>query len=277
MGALWLALLLLLAARGATALPPPPLPHSHGAPLFPPPSVIAARAGGNASTATPAARVIGGDPVGWAAEAGIHAKITINGNSHFICGGSLLTHRHVLTAAHCVAVEGVAPPPSSYHVRLGGADVDHGLVRAVAAIAIHPEYAIGRSSHADVAVLTLDRGVYADEAAAHHLRMVTLNPNPTKPVAGTTAIMTGWGHSTEGGGGTVDKLLRVRLLFLSHAQCLRVHTGGGMSLQATALAPPPEAVDEKEELCTGGLGKRSCTGVSWRSRLCYSLRGGVLF
>lgn len=250
----WSLVLLVVAVfHGAAAHPhPPPLPNAVALPglVF-----------GNGTGDSLASRVIGGTPVGWVASAGMHAKLTINGDTHFLCGGSLITARHVLTAAHCVVSGGAPRAPSSYHVRLGGVDVDHGLVLAVSAIAIHPEYAVGRSSHADVAVLTLDRAVGKAEASIHHLRMVTLNADPSRPAPGSTAVMSGWGHASEGGGPTVDKLLRVRLRVLSHAECLRVHSGGGMSRRAWAAAPPPQPVDEAEELCTGGDGRRSCTGV----------------
>lgn len=245
-------LVILMVAHGAAAHPHAPRP---GSVSFP-------RLGfGNGTGDTLASRVIGGTPVAWKASAGMHAKLTINGDTHFVCGGSLVTFRHVLTAAHCVSSGGVPYPPTSYHVRLGGVDVDHGVVRAVSSIAIHPEYAVGRASHADVAVLTLDREVGRAEVRAHHLRTVKLNPDASKPVPGSTAVMSGWGHASEEGGPIVDKLLRVRLRVLSHAECLRVHGGGGLSRQASAAAPPPQPVDEAEELCTGGDGRRSCTGV----------------
>lgn len=251
-----LALVLSLVAHGSAAHPHPP--HLTTISLL-------RLVFGNGTGDRPASRVIGGTPVGWAASAGMHAKLTINGDTHFVCGGSLITARHVLTAAHCVAIAGAPRPPSAYHVRLGGMDVDHGLVRAVAAIAIHPEYAVGRSSHADVAVLTLDREVGRSEASTHHLRMVTLNADASRPAPGSTAVLSGWGHASEAGGPTVDKLLRVRLRVLSHAECLRVHSGGGVSRQVTAAALPPQPVDEAEELCTGGDGRRSCTGVRYSS------------
>lgn len=248
-----LALVLLMVAAGAAAHPAPALPDA-----VPAPGLVFGNGTGDSSTF----RVIGGTPVGWAAAAGMHAKLTANGDTHFVCGGSLITARHVLTAAHCVAFRGAPRPPTAFHVRLGGMDVDHGLVRAVSAISVHPEYAIGRSSHADVAVLTLDRTVGQAEAADHHLRMVTLNEDASRPAPGSTAVLSGWGHSTEAGGATVDKLLRVRLRVLTHAECLRVHSGGGgVSRRMTAAAPPPQPVDEAEELCTGGNGRRSCQGV----------------
>lgn len=251
-----LALVLLMVAAGAAAHPAPALPDA-----VPAPGLVFGNGTGDSSTF----RVIGGTPVGWAAAAGMHAKLTANGDTHFVCGGSLITARHVLTAAHCVAFRGAPRPPTAFHVRLGGMDVDHGLVRAVSAISVHPEYAIGRSSHADVAVLTLDRTVGQAEAADHHLRMVTLNEDASRPAPGSTAVLSGWGHSTEAGGATVDKLLRVRLRVLTHAECLRVHSGGGSVAENDSSGTSAPA---------GGRGRGALYGREWSPEL---PRGMLLF
>ena len=75
----------------------------------------------------------------------------------YVCGGSLIDSRHILTAAHCIK----GHKPNDLRVRLGEWDVNHEtefyphVERDVAAIAIHPEFYAGNLFN-DLAIVKLE-------------------------------------------------------------------------------------------------------------------------
>ncbi|XP_015180800.1 PREDICTED: chymotrypsin-2-like isoform X2 [Polistes dominula] len=131
-----------------------------------------------------------------------------------ICGGALISERHVLSAAHCVC-ELFDEPYDDLSVVTGSISVKKGgKYHKVKSIHCHPEYAFG-----------------AEDSWTHDLVVITLNDNVTvsssqEPIdlpnsdtfENVSAILTGWGrhHSL---GPLSDILQKVTLTTITNEKC----------------------------------------------------------
>lgn len=113
------------------------------------------------------------------------------------CGGSILDSTHILTAAHCVDVEGttIERSPAAFVVISGDSDISEPSstiqVRGAASIRTHPYYAVSPEIKDDVAVLTLETPLELSEAM--NAEPIPLVPAGATPEPGTTLGLSGYG------------------------------------------------------------------------------------
>lgn len=179
--------------------------------------------------------IVGGqpaDPGEWPWQALLRVE-SIEGT--FICGGSLIHPRWVLTAAHCVTSTTIAPgsltymPIGNFQVTLGDHNrtIQEGAeqVRNVIQVVVHPDYVgIGPlGDDNDIALLKLDKPATLTSRVA----LVPLIVSPGDDAlleANDPVTVTGWGDTVQGGD-SATVLQEVEVLVVPQATCANLYPG----------------------------------------------------
>ncbi|XP_050574672.1 venom protease-like isoform X2 [Bombus affinis] len=199
-------------------------------------------------------RVVGGKPAKlgawpWIVALGFHNYTHPWEDPEWHCGGSLISARHVLTAAHCAILN------SLYVVRIGDLNLKrdddgaHPIQMGFESKLIHPNYIDGQHSH-DIAILKLERDVRFSE----YIRPICLPLEESlrnNNFEGYHPFVAGWGR-LEFDGPYSDVLMEVQVPVVRNTEC------------KTAYSKFRNAPITGGMICAGYAqgGKDACTGDS---------------
>ncbi|XP_077519950.1 chymotrypsin-1-like [Amblyomma americanum] len=157
-----------------------------------------------------------------------------------LCGGSIITRRIILTAAHCVE-----KPIESVEVFYNSSKLSEGPSIQAKAVVIHPGYRENMVS-SDIALLKLETPLKIDK----FVRPVCL-PTKWTRVKQRRLIAAGWGSTREGGVASED-LLHVRLKRLPSGKCKKLippATAARINISTIICA-----WTKKKDICDGDSG-----------------------
>ncbi|XP_055385780.1 transmembrane protease serine 9-like [Condylostylus longicornis] len=155
-------------------------------------------------------RIVGGDI---ALEGQFPYQISLQLNTNHICGGSIISPRHILTAGHCVTwSDGSLISADSISVRAGSNIIGvDGQVRQAQEIYLHEKYSRSLNLN-DVAVIKLS------EPLQYNPKIQEIEMDKEDAPIGSTATISGWGK-TANDGKRSEVLKFTTLVVLSMEQC----------------------------------------------------------
>ncbi|KAK7803559.1 hypothetical protein U0070_023787, partial [Myodes glareolus] len=201
-------------------------------------------------------RIVGGSQV---EKGSFPWQVSLKQKQKHVCGGTIISSRWVITAAHCMANRNIA---LTLNVTAGEHDlskVEPGeQTLAIETIIIHPQFSIRKPMNYDIALLKM-AGTFQ---FGQSVRPVCLPESGEHFKAGFVCTTAGWGRLAEGGS-LPQVLQQVNLPILTQEEC------------EAALLSLRNPVTGKTFLCTGSPdgGRDACQGDSGGSLMCQNSKG----
>ena len=131
-------------------------------------------------------------------------------NGTHMCGGTILSDRHILTAAHCLATVN-DPKRIAVHVGMHDLSQPDGTVHKINRVSIHPSYSNDSLYLHDIAIIHLESSVDLDKQPSMGMACMPM-ANKTReqyPPMNSSLVAVGWGMRGANGSLTTNVLQQI--------------------------------------------------------------------
>jgi secreted trypsin-like serine protease len=194
-------------------------------------------------------RIINGQP---ASQGEYPAQGVLRRNGDFICGGTLVSNRYFLTAAHCVTnqLTGLPLPTGQFSVTLGEVDRDAGTTLTFSNLEVNADFDVDTLDN-DSALFTLSTPA---PASLDPLRLIEAPPGRDETSlwsAGKQATVIGWGLTVDGDDTSDSQVLLETVAPMRADQDCSAPSAYGTDFHATTMVC---AGDGTSDTCQGDSG-----------------------
>ena len=191
-------------------------------------------------------RIVGGQA---AASGEYPAQGELQQHGQFICGGTVMSNRYFLTAAHCVTdpSTGALEPFAQFSVKLGNVDRGAGEPFRFSALERNSAYN-HRTLDNDAALLTLSTPV--PSALAEPMRLIEAGETSLW-ASGTRSTLIGWGDTVDGGDDPSEALLETTAPMRTDADCSVAYARSNPTFNPATMVC---AGDGTSDTCQGDSG-----------------------